>query len=301
MPNVLSTVPIGELAERLAAAIPHPAAAARFAKMARDQLFNDERNYRPLTARELKRAPDWAKQAVEDGATVDKFVANRSAVARLRRVAKRLGAICADIDRHTHTNPAPAVMPVLREFIVKLDRASFETVERKVLMFEFEREEREAQEIVDKPLYPAVEIYASPGRTWRRILSLGELWRVGREFHNCLARASRHNPGYAQRMTHNAAQFWVLRDRAGVGLMVAMASVLDQRICEVRGPRNAIIAHDDPDLRQLALARGLLRPHDPLEPPPAPRPPRPPLSLALNPFDAPILSALMLPRGLRRN
>lgn len=297
MPNVLSAEPVGELAHRLASIIPDANVAQRFAKLARLQLFADKRNFRPATHRELKRAPAWAKDASAQGTVISKFVANRSAAARLRRVARRLAAVCDDIATHA------CALPAQREFIAKLDRASFEAIEAKTLAFEIERKARLEQAIIAAPLYPAIEIYSSPGRIWRRIVSLEELWRAGAEFGNCLARSSRHNGGYARRMREGFSQFWVLRDAMGKGLIVLMANVAENRIVEVRGPRNAIIPFDDPDLKQLALARSLLRPHDPSDPPPGPRPPRASLAVALSLIDTPFLDlgAIQLPRGQRRN
>lgn len=304
MPNVLSAEPVGELAHRLASIIPDANVARRFAKLARLQLFADVRNFRPATARELKRAPAWAREASGRGAVISKFVANRTATARLRRVARRLAAICSDITCHAGpTSTQPPTMPAQREFIAKIERASFDTIETKTLTFETERRARIEQAKIAAPLYPVIEIYSSPGRTWRRITSLEELWRVGNEFGNCLARSSRHNGGYARRLREGYAHFWVLRDAKGKGLIVLMANVAENRIVEVRGPRNAIIPLDDPDLKQLALARGLLRPHDPFDPPPGPRPPRPSMAAALAMLDTTFLdlTAIHLPRGQRRN
>jgi hypothetical protein len=69
-------------------------------------------------------------------------------------------------------------------------------------------------------------------------------------------------------ISRGSGQFWVLRDAAGAGLIVALAPLPNPaRFSEVRGPRNAAIAHDNADLALLAQALGAAlsgpRPHFP--------------------------------------
>ena len=119
-----------------------------------------------------------------------------------------------------------------------------------------------------------------PGRTWHRIVSLAELWQVGREFHNCLARTSRYIGAYGRRLRDGDAQFWVLRDQTGRGLIVVMVCMLEKRMSEARLPRNGGVHPDDPDLVRLGEAKGWRRPNGnfgaPITPPdPAERGPLP--------------------------
>src|SRR5690606_614224 len=96
------------------------------------------------------------------------------------------------------------------------------------------------------------------------------------EFNNCLARTTRDS-AYGSQLKRGAAQFWVLRDMQGKGLIVAMAPApLATHFLEVKGPNNTPVRADDADLLQLGTLIGV-RPRAP-EPPP--RPPTPSASLA---------------------
>ena len=90
-----------------------------------------------------------------------------------------------------------------------------------------------------------------------------------------LARTTRDS-AYGNQLARGTAQFWVLRDMAGDGLIVAMAPApLATHFLEVKGPNNVAIRSDNSDLMQLGVLIGV-RPRTP-EPPP---PPSGPLSLA---------------------
>lgn len=276
MPNVLDSAPIDALTRKMAAKIPHQGAAARFAKLAFEEMLNEKRNFRAARPDELSSAAAWARREIEAGREVAVFELNRAVVARLRRTARALADTCAELDhivtiREGLSARQHAIHHAAAEFIAKIDRASFEIVAARAGVFARERRRRLDEEKATLILFADAEIYAAPGRVWRRIVSVSALWAVGREFRNCLARRTIN--GYGTRLRNGSAEFWVLRDQTGKGLMVAMACGFLGRITEVRGPCNRPVSSDDPDLAHLAEARawsrpngrtgGLVRPPDP--------------------------------------
>lgn len=285
--NILDQTPIEALARKLAEKIPHTSVAARFARLAFEQLRDDPRNFRPITALEYKRSQPWVRREVEAGREVVAFVANRSAAARLRRTALALAETCAEVSYVTSVTASASSRDIwlkaaATEFIAKIDRAAFDTIEGKARLFALERKNRLNELLSSKKLFDDEEIFSCPGRTWRRITSLAELWAVGREFHNCLARTSRYIGVYGRRMKDADAQFWVLRDQTGRGLVVAMACMLEKRICEVRTPRNGGVHPDDPDVVRLGEAKGWRRPNGNFGAPEAQAPEQPPSPLPLS-------------------
>ncbi|WP_395645626.1 hypothetical protein [Terricaulis sp.] len=294
--NILDQAPIDALARKMAEKIPHTAVAARFARLAFERLRDDPRNFRPATLLELKKAKPWAMREMEAGREVVAFVANRSCAARLRRTAAALAETCAEASFVVDpASPTPSsrdawLRASATEFIAKIDRANYEVMEGKARLFALERKNRETERLTAVQLYAHEDVYSAPGRTWRRIVSLAELWSVGREFHNCLARSSRYIGAYGRRLRDGDAQFWVLRDQTGRGLIVAMVCMLEKRICEVRLPRNGGVHPDDPDIVRLGEAKGWRRPNGNFGPPEAPvlsaQPPSPlPLSAYLINFN----------------
>ncbi len=263
MPNVLDPAPIDALTRKMAAKIPHPGASARFAKLAFEEMVNEKRNFRAARPDEVPPSAAWARREIEAGREVAVFQLNRAVVARLRRTARALADTCAELN-HSETIREGlsarqcAIHNAAAEFIAKIDRASFEIVAARARVFSRERKRRLDEERATLILFADAEIYAAPGRVWRRIVSVSALWAVGREFRNCLARRTIN--GYGTRLRNGSAEFWVLREHTGTGLMVAMACMFLGRITEVRGPCNRPVRSDDPDLAHLAEARAWSRP-----------------------------------------
>lgn len=265
MQNVLDAAPIAALAQRIAAKIPHQGAATRFARLAFDEMLRDARNFRPVQPDQLPADAAWARRELEAGREVAVFVPHRLATARLRVIARALADTLAEIDHferaiggglrtRQHANHLAAA-----EFVAKIDRASFDVIVAKARLFARLRKNRLDDLKAEIRLFAGEEVCAAPGRVWRLIVSVAELWALGREFRNCLAR--RYVGGFGARLRSGGAQFWVLRDQTGKGLAVAMADPLLRRITEVRGPYNRPVSSDDPDLVQLGQARGWCRPN----------------------------------------
>ncbi len=261
MPNVLDVAPVRKFAARAAALIPNAAVAERYEKLTFGRMLADERNFHAATYWDVKRGPTWAQEAHARDQALCVFRLHSGAANRVRTIARRIARTCslaaldpAKFATHlTHIAAASA-------FLEKFARADFATVSRKVLVFS------RLYAVIEDELAcqnPRAEIEATSGRIWRRLRTVSELRQVGREFHNCLARTPRH-ASYGAMITRNTAQFWVLRDAAGLGLMVALVRLSDPaRFTEVRGPRNAHIAHDNQDLALLASALSIAPPTAP--------------------------------------
>lgn len=269
MPNVLDAEPIRAFARHAAKPITDENVAARFARLAFERLLGDPRNFRPASPAELALGPAWALQARARGDEISIFKLNRAAAARLRTIARRLAETCKVAAADTAARPRDlAAIAAARVFLNKFDRANFDIAARKALFFsrvlagwELERDA--------EPVCPAQEIKATKGGVWARLRSVAELRAVGGEFHNCLARVTRVS-SYASMLRRGLAQFWVLRDRDGAGLIVAMAPTpKEMGFSEVKGPRNAAVNREHPDLLILADALGM-RPLDPPLPPTLP-------------------------------
>lgn len=258
MPNVLDIAPLRALARRAAAKIRDDKIAARFERLAINLLLKDERNFRDANAFEIAQADEWAQRAAARGEKVAAFQLHRSASSRLHNVARRLAATCRLAATDETARPRDsATITAARAFLDKLDRASFEVIANKAHRFSrtlaLWDDEREIEECCQRRV-----IDATQGRTWHRVSSVAELRLIGREFHNCLARTTRASPAYGGGLCSGRSQFWVLRGVEGAGLIVAMAAApAPTKFGEVRGPNNAPIYSDHPDLLVLGRALGM--------------------------------------------
>lgn len=270
MPNVIEIDPLRALAKRASAKIGDAAIAKRYERLALDRLLKNPRNFRPALESELEIAPDWARAAVARGETVSVVKPNGGAAARVHKVARQIADACkvAATEQSARPDDAAAIASA-RKFLAKFSRANFDTAARRSL--EFSRLLASWEDDLDASVVcPAQSLVLLGARAWHRITSVAELRKVGREFRNCLARTTRV-AAYGGMLTQGLAQFWVLRDIAGAGLIVAMAPAPEAtHFTEVKGPRNAVIQPDHRDLVQLGIAIGVK--------PPPPTPPLPPAS-----------------------
>lgn len=266
MPNVLDAGPMRAFARKVAAKIGDAKIAARYEKLAFARLLEDPRNFRPARPLELDAGPAWARQAAARGEDVSVFAIHRGAAARLHSVARRLAQTCKlAASEDAADAPRKAVVAAARAFLDKFGRMNFEDAARRALYFSRVLAGW-ADDKDDERACPEQAIAARQGRVWLRVTSVSELRAIGREFRNCLARTTRAG-SYGGMLHHGLAQFWVLRDAAGAGLVVAMAPApAPACFTEVRGPRNAPVHPEHVDLVRLAVALGI-RPNEP--PPPA--------------------------------
>lgn len=266
MPNVLDVEPVRAFAARAADLIANAAISARYERLAFGHMLEDERNFRPATLTEVRRALPWAQEAHARGELLSVFRMHPSAARHVRMVARRIASTCAlaALDRARFAAHAAGIGEAA-VFLGKISRADFATTSRKALRFS------RLYAIIEDELAcetPAAEIAATSARVWRRVRTVSELHQVGREFLNCLARTPRC-ASYGAMLTRRTGEFWVLRDAAGLGLIVALARLpAPVRFTEVRGPRNAAISHDHEDLALLGRALGV-------EPRPSPPPSMP--------------------------
>lgn len=272
MPNVLCIDPVRALAKRASAKIAVKSIAHRFERLAVLHLLKDSRIFRPVKASELAAAPPWAAEAHSRGEELVVFKSNRALAARLHTVARRIADACkvAETEIATHPNDAAKIVAA-REFLAKFSRVNFETAAKKALAFS--RVLLAWQDDLDaKPLCEPRTIFLLNGRRWILVTSVKELRAIGREFMNCLGR-TQSSGGYGGMLMKGHAQFWVLRDIGGKGLIVAMAAGrAPTHFMEVKGPRNAHVRLDDEDLHALSLIIGI----SPAPPPPPPPPPAAP-------------------------
>ncbi len=274
--NVIDVNPLRALAKRASERIGDQVTARRFEKIAFDRLLRDARNFRPARKNDIDNAPAWAREAHARGEELSVYRSNGALAARIHTVARRV----AEALTVSQTPPAQrpndaAAIAEAAEFIAKFSRMNFDSAARKALTFARVHEcwklQDDAMRVCD-----AQSLVLLGGRVWHRITSIAELREVGSEFHNCLARTTRDS-AYGSNLKRGAAQFWVLRDMQGKGLIVAMAQApLATSFIEVKGPNNTPVRFDNTDLLQLGTLIGI-RPRAP-EPPP--RPPTPSASLA---------------------
>lgn len=269
MPNVIDITPLRALAKRASGRISDQTVAKRFERIAGDHLLQDPRAFRPARQSDIDKAPAWAREAAARGEELSVYRSNSALAARLHTVARRVEDACRVAGAVPAQRPDDTIaIAEAREFIAKFGRLNFDAAARKALVFarivECWRERDETMRVCD-----AQSIVLLGGRIWHRISSVTELRTVGNEFRNCLGRSAR-SAGYGAQLAQGRAQFWVLRDVAGNGLMVAMAPApLATHFLEVKGPLNTPIRGDDADLLQLGVAIGV-RPRSPEPPPPAP-------------------------------
>lgn len=268
MPNVLDVEPVRQAARRIACKIANAVVAARFEKLAFERLLADPRNFREASAAEISSSPSWAQDAAARGELVCIFKLSRGASMRLHNLARRLIEVCALAAAQAPSHSQTRYVFAAREFIDKIERASFEVMTRKALALS--RIYAGWSEVSDIVCAEGT-IAATQGRAWTRITSLAELRNTGREMINCLARTS-ETATYGGHLKDGRAQFWVLRDSRGVALMLAMASTMaPSDFREVKGPRNTPVSRTNADLQCLAAA--ILAPHSDPPPPPEPSPP----------------------------
>ncbi len=266
MPNVLDTDPIQAFACRAAERIDDAAIRGRFIRLAFANLMADSRNFRPASPTELAAAPDWAHKAIARGETVSVFELCHSARMRIHSVARRVAhtrqLAAIDVD----ANPSQTAAAFMAQgFLDKFDRISFEVMARKAGYYARIYDNADCDQDT-KAMCAPQSVLCANSAVWRRITSIAELRAVGREFCNCLARATRAS-AYGRKLMRGSAQFWVLRDQGGAGLFVAQApGTSPQFFTEVRGPRNAVVNIHHPEFTRLACAIGIQR-NDP--PPPA--------------------------------
>jgi hypothetical protein len=242
--------------------------------MALTRLLRDPRNFRLATQAEIARAPKWAKDAHARGEPLSVVRNNRAVSVRMHLVARRLADTCKIAAAELAKRPDyVATISAARKFLAKLGNANFDVAARKALSFARIHEiwEAEAESLA---VCPAQSLVLLGGRVWHRVTSVAELRQIGVEFGNCLARSTRSS-AYGTLLMYGRAQFWVLRTIEGKGLIAAMAPAPNAtQFTEVKGPLNAPVQRDNPDLVQLGILIGV-RP-----PPPKPEPPRTPPGIA---------------------
>ncbi len=267
MPNVLDITPLNALAKRASARINDANIAKRYQKLAIDRVLNNPRSFRPATPAELSVAPVWARDAIERGETISVFRSNGAMAARLHAVARLLNDVTRLAVMESANEPArAALVEDARRFLAKFSRVNFDDAARKATNLSRQLANWEGKSDTTEVCEDQSIVLLS-GRIWRRVTSVAGLRKVGREFGNCLARTSRGS-SYGSTLARGTAQFWVLRDFEGVGHMVAYAPApMATRFIEVKGPRNAAISPEHPDLVQLGTALGV-RPSPPLPPKP---------------------------------
>lgn len=268
MPNVLDAEPLRAFAKRASRKIKDEKVAARFERLAFERLISDERNFRPALPLEIDLAPEWAQRAHGRGETVSVFRLNRAVSARLHTLARRLAATLEISTSSEAKRPHDAAtITAAREFIEKLERASYDVIASKAHTFSRAFDTWSAERDTDD-VCPACAVEATKGRTWLRITSVAQLRSIGREFRNCLARTARTS-SYGGGLALGMSQFWVLRDVDGAGMIVALAPApMATHFLEVRGPLNAVIHPDNADLLKLAAAIGMRPNTPPPKPPP---------------------------------
>lgn len=277
MSNILDIEPLRIIAARASAKIGDADLAKRYTRIALARMIEHPSALRPATKDDLEHAPAWAIQAFESGAELSVYRRNAALAARINIVAQRIADTRTVAASDLLQRPdGAAIILEARRFLAKFDRVNFDTAARKALIFSRAlatwRDNDDA-----RPLCEAQSLVLLSGAIWHRITSLSELRRIGVEFRNCLARATSAG-GYGAYLKRGQAQFWVLRNLDGRGLMVVMTQApLAKRFNEVKGPGNARIAPDHAALIQLGVALGVQPP-----PPPPPPPPRPP-SVGISP------------------
>ena len=269
MPNVLDITPVRALAKRAARKLKDAKIAARFERLAVEDIITNPSNFRAATNTDIQFAPDWARSAFARGDEISVYVPNRSLSARIHAVARRLADTCKVAATNAATRPAQLPrIAAAREFLAKIDRVNFQVAARKAQAFSrllsSWEDDRDAEPVCGEQTIPATK-----GRVWLRVTSVARLRMVGREFSNCLARTMRAS-AYGGMLAQSVAQFWVLREADGTGLVVAMASLTKPyQFMEVKGMRNAPVNRAHVDLARLAHAIGV----PPASPPPPPPPP----------------------------
>jgi hypothetical protein len=275
MPNVLDIDPLRALAKRASARIGDQTIAKRYERLAIDRLLKNPLCFRPARERDLAAAPAWAQAAHARGEIVSVYRPNSGMAARLHTVARRIVDTyrLAAMDQDAKPDQADTIKDA-RRFLAKFGHMNFNAVARKALGFSQALASWEG-DLDATEVCPAQSIVLLGGRIWHRVTSVAELRAIGREFSNCLTRTSRL-AGYGAMLARGHAQFWVLRDVHGQGLIIACANApLATQFIEVKGPRNTPVHPDHADLARLGIAIGV-----------RPTPPTPPLPPASPAFGA---------------
>jgi hypothetical protein len=235
----------------------------RFIKLATDVLRADPSHARPLRSSDFQNAPTWLGEALAEGREVMAFAPMMRVRRSLRLKALAVAGACSEV-AYLATAPSDALTEqdiantqFAREFVRKARRMNFESLVKRAKQLwraQCQRQEQHDAKIVH---FTPEEIFAAPGRVWRRICSTGELGALGRKMRNCLADYTHYHGRYAKWLREDIARFWQLQDHAGVTLMVVMVDTASLRVIEARRFRNAAVDPDDPDLKVLVHARGL--------------------------------------------
>lgn len=278
MRNFINEADIHARAESLAAAAP-ACAYARCVKLVAQQLRKDPRNARPPRAKEIAAAGAWARRADAAGAPLSWFVASSASAALMRRFVARLRDAHADLQ----SKAAPIDSQELvqrnecRRLFDSLDHMSFADIDEKTRLLARRRRriahQRAQRTVRDMPRFPPDSVEASNGRYWRRVLSTGDLGRIGERMVNCTAFHRRSHASYARRLVNQSAEFWVLESPAGDPIILLMLMTGARLIGDIRRVRNGYVSLTEPDVVTFMRARG---PQELRAPPPAPPPPAPP-------------------------
>lgn len=256
MPNVLNPEPARALAARAAAKIGDLRIADRFERIVFGEALNDPTCLRLADGDDINRGPAWAPAALARGEYLYVFRLSRSASTRFHGVARRLEQTCKLAQTDLDDANASAVI-LARGFLHTFERADFQSIARKTKYCARIYNNANFGDD-DKACCEARSIICANGHVWRRLTTIADLREAGRKFDNCLARTTQGST-YGRRLRRGAAQFWTLTDQSGAPLIVAMAPAPHAEwFNEVRGPHNAHIQHDDPDLLSLARAIGII-------------------------------------------
>jgi hypothetical protein len=152
------------------------------------------------------------------------------------------------------------------EWAAKMSRMSYDALLEKARYIMAERKARLRAERDAQNLFPPQDIDASPGRVWRRIVSVAELRRAGRDLRNCLAGPSGQRHGYVQRLRDDVTRFWALHDETRIARAVLAVDAASAAVKEARGFRNAPFALEGADFAALAAAGAARAPTPPERP-----------------------------------
>jgi hypothetical protein len=270
MNNFICTAALEKMALRVAAPIPDRRAAQRYGALARHALLTDPRTALPASPEDLDCAPAWALKAAAEGRALHVFCPDPDLVSELRRGARALRDAWLEWRDLARAAAAPndtladtredMVARFAGELFAKLERMPLDIACEKARWVSGERRRRKRAIRAEEKLFPIEEIFAAPGRVWRRVVSTAELAAIGSEMRNCLAARSGRHLYYARRLAADSARFWVLRDERGAVLAAVMLNAPEPRLLEAHGPRNSPINRSDPAFCALLDARGVVLP-----------------------------------------
>lgn len=283
MRNYINENDIRLRAETLARDAP-TVAYARCLKLLMQQLRADPRNARPPRAREIAAAGAWAQRAEKVGAPLSWFVASSASAALLRRFIARVRDAHADLQIESTAAYGHETVQRLESarLFANLDHMSFDAIDEKTRVLARRRRRiaqlRAARAARDLPRCPADAVAVTGGRRWRRIVSTGELGRIGDAMGNCTAFHRRTHIGYARRLINGSAEFWILESPSGDPLILLMMMTGSRMVGDIRRARNGYVSLAEPDVAAFMRARGphTMRVAQPAPPsPPSAAPPLP--------------------------